>query len=384
MKSSRLWFLWEDREATNGFRTGVSLHGHTMHSRENLGFLQGFVAKVPLLSWEIRRLERDFHARTGKTIDYTRGYWSPPLPSREAHALERWHIEQRLGLGALVSLSDHNNIEAGCELRLLDETRDTPISIEWTVPVGTTYFHLGIHNLPSRNAHTTVADLARYGESPSARFRGELLASLSCHPDVLIVLNHPLWDQAGVGAANHHAMLQELLRTSGEHIHALELNGLRTRSENQAVADLARTLDYPLISGGDRHTCEPSSVVNLTRATGFSEFVSEVRGGMSEVAFLDHYRQPLKLRLLKAVCDIMRDYPELPGRVHWSDRVFCQAFSGATVPISTFWNGNTPRVVRYFERATRVVGNNGMLRAAHQMIEMSAADGVPGGGPRGR
>jgi hypothetical protein len=33
------------------------------------------------------------------------------------------------------------------------------------------------------------------------------------------------------------------------------------------------------------------------------------------------YRESVRFRLVKSVVDIMRDYPELPGREHWSDRV---------------------------------------------------------------
>jgi hypothetical protein len=35
--------------------------------------------------------------------------------------------------------------------------------------------------------------------------------------------------------------------------------------------------DQTIISGGDRHGCEPSAVLNLTNAKTFSEFIDEIR-----------------------------------------------------------------------------------------------------------
>jgi len=55
-----------------------------------------------------------------------------------------WNGRQiaNLGLRPLVSLTDHDNIDAGLALE------DEPISVEWTVPYERSIVHLGIHNLP--------------------------------------------------------------------------------------------------------------------------------------------------------------------------------------------------------------------------------------------
>ena len=66
--------------------------------------------------------------------------------------------------------------------------------------------------------------------------------------------------------------------------------------ENLAVIELARDSGKPLVSGGDRHGCEPNSIVNLTRSVTFSGFVSEVRAARSEILLLDHYREPRRFR----------------------------------------------------------------------------------------
>jgi hypothetical protein len=134
----------------------------------------------------------------------------------------------------------------------------------------------------------------------------------------------------------------------------MELNGLRSWAENRAVIDWARGSDYPLVSGGDRHACEPNSIVNLTNAATFPEFVGEVRAGHSVVAFHDRYKEPRGFRIIKALSDIMGEYPDIPSRVHWSDRVFCKRYSGAITAISEVWDGDVPRVVRLFDRAVRL------------------------------
>ncbi len=342
-----------------------------MHSRESLGFIPHYTAVVPILAWETRRLARKYLARHGKILDYTRGHWTPPLPGREAYDLERRHIEETLGLAALVSLTDHDEIQAGRQLQS-DGIPGAPISVEWTLPMGPSHFHVGVHNLPFQDAPSILEELARYTRDPSEILRKELLASLSRQPGILTVLNHPLCDQGRIGADNHRALLGELLDTSQGWIHALELNGLRPWAENESVMDLARARDHVVVSGGDRHGCEPSSIVNLTRATTFPEFVAEVRAGRSEIAVLDHYREPLRFRLLKSVCDIMGYYPELPGRSRWSDRVYCRLHSGATAPLSQVLDGNVPCVVRCFEHLTHLARNPRIRR----MLQLCFAAGT--------
>jgi hypothetical protein len=58
--------------------------------------------------------------------------------------LEKRSIEREFGLAALVSITDHDNVEAAARLRVREETKQAPISLEWTVPIGPSYFHIGI------------------------------------------------------------------------------------------------------------------------------------------------------------------------------------------------------------------------------------------------
>jgi len=325
-----------------------------MHSLESLGFIPRYAEAVRPLAWELRRQSRKYREKYHRDLDYTRAFWTPPLPAVHAFEVEKRGIERGLNLAALVSITDHDNIEAAGKLRALEETKQAPISVEWTVPLGLSYFHIGIHNLPPEQANALMGELSRYTSSPSAGLRNDLLAAIAGRPDALVVLNHPLWDQASAGADAHATALHNLLESSGGFIHALELNGLRPWEENQQVIRLAEASGRTLVAGGDRHGCEPASVVNVTCAATFSEFVDEVRDGTSEMVFLLHYREPNRFRLLKSVVDIMRNYPELPGRERWCDRILCRSFTGATCSLSEAWNGEFPAVIRYFESIVRL------------------------------
>src|SRR5215467_8904914 len=84
------------------FRTGVSLHSHTMHSRESLRRLPSYIRRLPIVSSIVEQEVGRFHLYSGKVVDFKRAYWTPPLSPREAHQLEAKQIESALGLRALV------------------------------------------------------------------------------------------------------------------------------------------------------------------------------------------------------------------------------------------------------------------------------------------
>ena len=63
-------------------------------------------------------------------------------------------------LPGLVSITDHDDIQAPMLLRTVPSSRHIPVSVEWTVPFGTTAFHLGIHNLPSATGAAWMERLA--------------------------------------------------------------------------------------------------------------------------------------------------------------------------------------------------------------------------------
>ena len=354
-------FLWRDPGAVNGYRTGVSLHSHTMHSLEGMGFVPRYANRVPLFSWEFARLMRRYQAFHGRPLDFSAAYWTPPLPAREAFEVERKQIEDGLGLRAMVSLTDHDNIEAGSQLQVLQ--REIPVSLEWTIPFGETFFHLGVHNLPLSAPRDVVAALAGYTLRPEAGLLRERLAELGAESGVLTVLNHAMWDQAGIGAARHRMALRNLLENAGDRIHALELNGVRPWEENSLVLDLARDRGCTLVSGGDRHGREPNAIINLTDAATFTEFVQEVRSGCSHVLFLPQYREPLGLRILQMMCDVLGDCPDLAGREKWTDRIVFTPRDGDLAPLSSVWNGRCPAAARWFVRGVGLAGSRPVQRA---------------------
>ena len=133
MIHSKIHLHWRAQPPCARFRTGVSLHSHTLHSREGLDFISQAARRAPLLASALRRGERDYLRIHGVPLDLSRGWWTPPLGPHDAWTLERSQIES-LGMNALVSLTDHDDIEAPTSLQLLEQCRGVPISVEWTVP----------------------------------------------------------------------------------------------------------------------------------------------------------------------------------------------------------------------------------------------------------
>lgn len=358
MRKSQIHLFWDDGLRVKRFRAGVSLHSHTMRSREKLGVVPRYANRLPFAGGLLALHQRRYRQRHGRDLDFSRAYWTPPAPEREALRIERGQIERVLGLDSMVSLTDHDTIDAPLHLRVLDEARDLPVSTEWSVPFGATTLHLGVHNLPAEEAHRWVSALSIYTRRPSPDVLADLLAALDDQRGILVVLNHPTWDEEGVGRDLHMAAVRDFLSGYGLWVHAIEVNGLRPWPENSAAIKLARAMNLPIVSGGDRHGLEPAAVVNLTNAASFEEFVSEVREHkISELLFMPHYREPFRLRYMEAIWDVLRDYDQYAGRTRWSDRCFFVADDGKHLPLSSLWNGNEPLVLKFFLTAINLFGN---------------------------
>ena len=340
VRSSNVSFLWRNAACTRPFRTGVCLHGHTMHSEECLSFLPRYLHRVPGVSQVVSRYQRG----PRPAVDFSRAYWTPPLSPASALHLERQQITE-LDLHPLVSLTDHDNIEAGTTLQAAASADEVPISVEWTVPYSGSIFHLGIHNLPPDAVPSWMSAMMEYTATQDEGCLQDLLCALARIPQVLVVLNHPFWLEEGIEEAVHQPALDRFLRKHLSCIHAFELNGTRKWPENAAVMELARTHDRPVVSGGDRHACEPAACLNVTNSRTFSEFASEVKAGYSSVVFLPHYRQPMAFRILEASCEILKRYPEFPGRERWIDRVFYRTEDGTAQTLATLWKNREPLVV---------------------------------------
>lgn len=362
----------ERRSRWHQFRSAVSLHAHTSYSREGLADLPRYLVQIPFVG---SRVEREL--RTECAVDFSKGWWHPPVTAREVFASESAQIAERLQLSPMVSLSDHDDLRAGLDVQQVHDARRAPISFEWTVPYGPGYFHLGVHNLPPADAVDWFARLSAFTAQPDAATLPALLDDLQACRDVLVVFNHPWWDLADVGAATHTAMLQHFLRAHGTRLHALELNGYRGQAENDRVRTLASEVELPVISGGDRHGCAPNALLNLTTASTFAEFAEEVRDGCSRVLIMPEYRQHLVLRTLASASDVMRHYPWRPEGQYWTDRVSYEA--NGLRPLSEVWPHGGPFWVRSSVRVLHLLTSpllRPMVGAAFRTMNTTLADEV--------
>lgn len=333
------------------FRTAVSLHSHTLHSQETLFFLHHLAVRFRLVRLALQRGKMQYRAAHGSVLDLHRAWWTPPLAAYDAWLLERNEIQNLLGLNALVSLTDHDNIEGPLSLRPLDECRHIPVSVEWTVPYGPTFFHLGVHNLQPRLAQGLMADLKNLTESHHTMKIAGLLQTLADDNGTLIVFNHPCWDENKIGQKQHMEWATQFVRQYGHSLHALELNGLRPPAENRQVLQMASELNKPVISGGDRHALEPNTVLDLTNAATFPEFVEQVRSGWTNILVKNQYREPFSLRVLQNIEEIMGDHVNhRRGWRQWSDRVFYRCDDGVVRSLTTLFRHRVPGAVQLFVR----------------------------------
>jgi hypothetical protein len=354
------------------FRAAVSMHCHTNHSRESLTFIPHYAGRIPVLS----KFYKSEMKRYGEKIDVARAWWTPPLTARQVFEMETLEVESRLGLPAIVSITDHDDIAAGVWLQSLDSQGRIPISVEWTVPYGSGFFHLGVHNLPPDRASELMREMSAYSQiggqndrrsGPQAgqarqtesRELRALLAWINEFPEALIVLNHPLWDIEFIGGQRHAVALGNFLGEHKDWIHALEINGFRPWRENKAVMTMAEDFGLPVVSGGDRHGCRSNTLLNLTRAASFAEFVAEVReDGRSDVLLMPEYRESRVLRTLEVVADVLRHYPNHPqGQFLWTNRVFIDLEEKGARPLSDYWKRGGPAWVRVALWGLRAVGD---------------------------
>ena len=174
---------WKEPSLVSKYKTGVSLHSHTNISEETLDIIPRYTEKIPYLGRSIKAQQRKYFEATGKPLDFGKAFWTPPLSPLQALQLESKQITSQ-GLKALVSLSDHDNLQAGYNLSVLEATQGTPVSVEWTIPFGATYFHMGVHNLARGSAHDVMGQLAAYTKDPKPESLGPLLSMLNQDPEI--------------------------------------------------------------------------------------------------------------------------------------------------------------------------------------------------------
>jgi hypothetical protein len=373
---SQITTNWHEPTVVEPYVTGVSLHSHTSVSEETLGFIHAMFVAFPAMKtlFDYYQKRSDKH---GIKLDFERANWRPPLQPRMAYELESKQI-QRLNLNSLVSITDHDTIEAPMLLRTVPSSRHIPVSLEWSAPYGQTTFHLGIHNLKSADGLAWMKRFEEFTESarPSmgigaahvacppendARLLA-MLRELHQEPQVLIVLNHPLWDLHKVGQV-HENEVRRFLAEAGETIHAVELNGLRHARENRLIVRMARETGHVAISGGDRHGMEPNANINLTNAASFTEFVEEIRiERRSHVHFMDQYAERWEQRILASTLNAITDFPEfMPGWQRWDERAFHPDREGVMRSFAELWpDGHAPKLMLGIIKMIRIAGVRGL------------------------
>jgi hypothetical protein len=349
------------------FRSGVSIHSHTQFSKESLGFIPHYASRIPWISGCVDKACQEYRSKTGVELDFSRAYWTPPFGPKEVWLSELKQIEQALGLFALISITDHDNIDAAKTM-----SNRLPISLEWTVPHRDGYFHLGIHNIDAAHEEAIVRELARFTEGCSECSALDLLSVLHGSPETLVVFNHPLWDVERLGAEAHRQALQAFLAEHHEFIHAIEINGFRPWKENLEVLSLGESWAIPVVAGGDRHGASPNTVLNLSAATSMKEFVTEIREDrISHVLLMPSYGEPMLTRQLGIAGDAVRRYPgHPPERQHWADRVFFRDHNDRVLPLSQQVTKDLPVWLKFVAMVLQGLGNRSLHHVVHAISPM--------------
>lgn len=77
------------------------------------------------------------------------------------------------------------------------------------------------------SAHQIFTDLQKITATGKTADLASILEFVAGIREVLVVFNHPCWDEERIGAERHAETAACLLRNYGRFIHALELNGPR-------------------------------------------------------------------------------------------------------------------------------------------------------------
>ncbi len=353
-------------KSLSGIRAAASLHCHTHFSREILSFIPWYAERTPIVARYFRSALDKYREAHGRDMDFSQAWWTPPVSPREVVEMESLQIEKSFGLAPLVSITDHDDIEAGMQLQVLNCGSIYPISMEWTVPWLQGFFHLGVHNLPPESASELKSEMLKYtSRDPESLSLTDLLEWLNGTPGVLVVLNHPLWDIELIGGPEHRGCLQHFLGEHTKRLDALEINGFRSWVENRQTLLLAEDLGLPVVSGGDRHGCQPNTIVNLTSSTSFEGLVDEIREDRhSEVVILPAYRESMPMRALETVAEVIGHYEgHMLGREQWSDRIFFTTAMSGTRSLTEIWPDGGPGWVKGSLWLLRLLGSRRMKPA---------------------
>ncbi len=284
-----------DRE----FGYAVSLHNHSCHSVEKLAALNQ-VVKLTFMRPLSGVLQKSFGLGGVSDLNYAEITFNPPYTPEDVYQMEAAAAANWGFQGVHLAITDHD--EFAGSLALLRSRPDLngriALSEELSLWFQGHLFHLGMSHMPEsevEETHTQIQAAARGGRYDELF---EILAASGC----LVVLNHPLvaWDPRAKTPGAETIPVTDLLSRYGWAIHALEVNGMRPREENDGVLELARHWRKPVVGGGDSHLLVPSSVLSLSRAATFKDFIAEVKDGHAVPFVTPDYFAPLKWKLILA------------------------------------------------------------------------------------
>jgi predicted metal-dependent phosphoesterase TrpH len=310
MKRRRCWVIenysyrkcpYPERE----FSHAVSIHNHSCHSVENLSFLNQIV-KLGFMRPLAGILQRAFGLEGIAGVNYGDIIYNPPYTPEDVYEMESQAAAQLGFNGVHLAITDHDEFAGNVVLMRQRPDLDGRIAIGEEVSMWYKghLFHLGVSGLPAEGideTHRRIQDAAR-AQRHDELF--EILAASGC----LVVLNHPLvsWRP---GAGN--IPLTDLLTRYGWAIHAFEVNGMRRREENDRVLEVAREWRKPVVGGGDGHLLVASSMICVSRAASFTEFIAEVKDGRSVPLVRREYFAPIRWKLFLRVLFFMSRYREI-------------------------------------------------------------------------
>jgi hypothetical protein len=287
------------------FGYAVSLHNHSRHSVEKLAALNHVVKRAFMRPWS-GILQDSFGLGHVPNLNYAEITFNPPYSPEDVYQMEaaaayRWGFD-----GVHLAITDHDEFSGGLALQRSrpDLNGRIAVSEELSLWFEGHLFHLGILHLPDCGAeetHTQIQAAAR-GKRYDDLF--EILSASGC----LVILNHPLVTWAP-GAET--IPVTDLLSRYGWAIHALEVNGMRPRQENDRVLELAKTWRKPVVGGGDSHLLVASSMLSLSRAATFQAFIAEVKDGHAVPFVTPEYFAPVKWKLFLRVLFFISRYRQI-------------------------------------------------------------------------
>lgn len=290
-----------DRE----FGYAVSLHNHSCHSVEKLAALNHVVKRAfmrPLSGI----VQSSFGLGGVPDLNYADVTYNPPYTPEDVYQMEaaaaaKWGFD-----GVHLAITDHD--EFAGNLALVNGRPDLNgrigISEELSLWFEGHLFHLGVCQLPENGVEAAHAQIQAAARSRRYDELFETLAASGC----LVTLNHPLVAWAPGAEA---IPVTELLSRYGWAIHALEVNGMRPREENDRVLELARQWRKPVVGGGDSHLLVASSILSLSRAATFADFVAEVKDGHAVPFVTPDYFAPLRWKLTLRVLFFISRYRQI-------------------------------------------------------------------------